>query len=484
MTRSEISNFVREVNITLKLNHPAILRTIGYNPIDPNNEPQPFLLFECPSNKTLDEIIGWDNDMKDYVNWDDTKKLIVIYGIASAMAYLHSHNIIHRDLNVYNICLDYNKMPKITGFNISKEIKDGKPTKSKKIKGTPAYLAPEVFLKHEYSKASDVYSFGLLLYEILTDKMPFDVNSNAIDIKRFIADQNKRPKFNKAIPKSYRHLIEKCWSQNPEERPTFDEIVQNLKTDPSFILDKVEEDYFLEYVRSIEDFKITFDSFKRIKENDDLLKTKIDTFIDLDINVNLGGIYKTYYNNISLTFEGLNMNNYENQDNISIGRTYKVFMVREKKTDQKYAAKSLKTGFYYKDTFINFYRELNIIFQINHPSILKFIGYVNANKKTLLFEYALNGPLDQIKNSKCYKNWNNTKKLIAIYGIAAGMSYLHSHNIIHRDLNTKNILLDENLYPKISGFKISKEIKNGKPTKSNKIKGTPAYLSPEVFFKK
>lgn len=71
--------------------------------------------------------------------------------------------------------------------------------------------------------------------------------------------------------------------------------------------------FFLEFVRSIVGFKITFDSFKKkIKENDDLIKSKIETIIKFDMNANCIGICNTYYNNISLSFVGLNIKNYEN----------------------------------------------------------------------------------------------------------------------------------------------------------------------------
>ena len=96
--------------------------------------------------------------------------MIVTYGIASAMNYLHSHDIIHRDLKIKNVLLD-RKKPKLSGFNIAKQLNKNKPIyKSKHIKGTPAYLAPEVYSNNEYSKASDVYSFGFLVFELFTNE--------------------------------------------------------------------------------------------------------------------------------------------------------------------------------------------------------------------------------------------------------------------------------------------------------------------------
>ena len=84
-----------------------------------------------------------------------------IYGIASAMAYLHAYNIIHRDLKPANILEDDKFFPKIADFGLSKinENFSSRGQSAVGFKGTPIYCAPEVWLNNEYSKAGDVYSF-------------------------------------------------------------------------------------------------------------------------------------------------------------------------------------------------------------------------------------------------------------------------------------------------------------------------------------
>ena len=104
--------------------------------------------------------------------WDDTKKLINIYGIASGMSYLHSHKVIHRDLKLENILLDEYLNPKISDFGLSKIIDflsiSMNVQSQRGLKGTPIYIAPEIYAEEEYSKSSDVYAFAFIVYEIIT----------------------------------------------------------------------------------------------------------------------------------------------------------------------------------------------------------------------------------------------------------------------------------------------------------------------------
>ena len=117
-----------------------------------------------------------------------TLKYIIIYGIAAGMSYLHANDVIHRDLKPANIYLD-SFYPKISGFNISKEINDNKIQPNETIKGTPAYIAPEIYLYKGYSKASDVYSFSLIVFELLTGTKPYQMMMNPKEIKTEVVEK-------------------------------------------------------------------------------------------------------------------------------------------------------------------------------------------------------------------------------------------------------------------------------------------------------
>lgn len=106
--------------------------------------------------------------------------------------------------------------------------------------------------------------------------------------------------------------------------------------------------------------------------------------------------------------------------------------------------------------------EITILSQMNHPSIIKFIGYSFFKYNysvAIITELYRNGPLERIikleKKGKKFEFWNPTMKLVSIFHIASAISYLHSHNILHRNIRPRNILLDDYFLPKLSGFSSS-----------------------------
>ena len=200
-----------EVNIISKLNHPSVLKFILYNPINFKGKPKPVIITEYASNGSLSNLIDHDKKNPKNIILNDTRKLIIIYGIASAMSYLHSHNIIHRDLKPENILIDNFLFPKVADFGLSKLRSSNEEsfvmkTSNGVVKGTPIYISPEIWEKCNYSPLSDVYAFAIVMYEIMMKEKPYQ-NLNYLNIISKIY-KKQRPKFNKDIPEAYKNLIE------------------------------------------------------------------------------------------------------------------------------------------------------------------------------------------------------------------------------------------------------------------------------------
>lgn len=287
--RSEENQLLcREVNLLASLSHPAIIAFHGFNPISFNNEPFPIIVTEYAKNGSLKKVIDASNKGLSLDGWDNTKKLVNIYGIASGMMHLHKHSIVHRDLKLDNILIDECLCPLIADFGLSKvmantDIKSSPQAQNTKInafvsqaglKGTPAYLAPECINEQIYNEKSDVYAFAFIVYEIMTGLTPYPDVKTPWQIFRKVCD-GERPSFPFQIPDAYKELIEHCWSQSPEDRPTFEEIVTELKENEAFVDDDtIDTAIFDQYIDDLDNGTTSF------KENFVL----VDILNDLKIN--------------------------------------------------------------------------------------------------------------------------------------------------------------------------------------------------------
>lgn len=240
------SSMLHRVSILLRLSHPALIKFYGISQYDFNKENHPIILSEFMRHGTMCQVVDKEQMKKSPTNWNATKKLINIYGIASCMQYLHSKNIIHKDLMPETIFEDENFYPKIRPLDYSTNL-----TASNLSLGTPLYLAPEIAEDENPSIYSDIFSYGMTVYFLMTGNSP---NLSKSSIFKHFQNLIKgdRPQFKHEIGESYRKLIVECWSQNPSSRIKFDEIVYKLKTDRGFITPEIDEDEYFRYIKSIE----------------------------------------------------------------------------------------------------------------------------------------------------------------------------------------------------------------------------------------
>lgn len=249
-----------EINIHSRMNHPLILKFIGYSSVDFKKQPNPVIISEYVVNGSLDNILEMENKSLAYSGWNSTKKLIIIYGIASAMLYLHKHNILHLDLKAENILVDENFYPKISDFGLSKDISNDEincENNNGIFRGTPTRIAPEVWRNSLYTKSVDVYAFAFTVYEIMTNEKPFSELKNVFQIMNEVSILGHRPKFPACVPKRYCKLIDDCWSQNPGDRPSFEEIVDSLKNDLDFVTEAfVDLEEYQNFIETIDNMTI------------------------------------------------------------------------------------------------------------------------------------------------------------------------------------------------------------------------------------
>lgn len=148
----------------------------------------------------------------------------LVSGIVRGMVYLHHRKLVHRDLNTKNILLDDHYSVKISDFGLSRPKNDHKMTMSVGFLGG---MAPEVYKGQDYTDKADVFSFAMVVYEIITGKESHHAQANVMMYAHNMATNNYRPPLDDlATPTEWNSLIRKCWASDPAERPSFAELLE------------------------------------------------------------------------------------------------------------------------------------------------------------------------------------------------------------------------------------------------------------------
>lgn len=160
---------------------------------------------------------------------DWRRRVHMALDVARGMNYLHHYNppIIHRDLKSSNLLVDRNWNVKVSDFGLSR-LKHEAYLTTKTGRGTPQWMAPEVLRNEASDEKSDVYSYGVVLWEIATQKIPWD-NLNAVQVIGAVGFMNQRLDIPQDVDPQWASIIESCWQSDPKCRPTFQELLERLK---------------------------------------------------------------------------------------------------------------------------------------------------------------------------------------------------------------------------------------------------------------
>ncbi|CAK9178373.1 unnamed protein product [Ilex paraguariensis] len=152
--------------------------------------------------------------------------LKVAIDVSMGMNYLHQNNIIHRDLKAANLLMDENEVVKIADFGVARvRAQSGVMTAET---GTYRWMAPEVIEHRPYDHKADVFSFGIVLWELLTGKLPY-AHLTPLQAAVGVVQKGLRPTIPKHTHPKIVELLEKCWQQDPYLRPEFSEIIEILQ---------------------------------------------------------------------------------------------------------------------------------------------------------------------------------------------------------------------------------------------------------------
>lgn len=219
--REEImKRFIREAQSAGKLIHPNIV-TI-YDVV--RSENMTYIVMQYIEGYSLQKIISSGEKIP-------TEKAVrLMTQICNALEYAHQKGIIHRDIKPANILIDKEENPYLVDFGIAR-IETSTITQTGRTVGTPSYMSPEQVMGKKVDKCSDIFSLGVLLYEILTGKRPFHGDSITTVIYKIINEEPfSTTEMKKAIPPGFESIISKALAKEPKKRyQTCDQFKHDLQ---------------------------------------------------------------------------------------------------------------------------------------------------------------------------------------------------------------------------------------------------------------
>ncbi len=203
--------FMREFEMLSKINHPAVLKVYSWG----RYEDQLYFVSEFISGRDL------KSEIKTRGPWpaEEAAKLAAV--VADALSVAHSMGIVHRDIKPHNIMIANDGSIRLLDFGVARKTGAGMETLTKTgmIVGTPEYMSPEQFGTHRVDERSDLYSLGVVLFELLTGQTPFGGETPVAIALKVIQQPAVPPQsVRKDIPEWVDRIVVKCMEKEPKNR--------------------------------------------------------------------------------------------------------------------------------------------------------------------------------------------------------------------------------------------------------------------------
>lgn len=212
-------DYKKEIDIMRRLRHPNVLLFMGAC----YSQERLAIVTEFLPRGSLFKILHRSKQVLDI-----KRRLKMALDVARGMNYLHRRHppIMHRDLKSSNLLVDKNWTVKVGDFGLSK-LKHATFLTAKSGGGTPQWMAPEVLRNDPSNEKSDVFSFGVILWELMTVSIPW-ANLNALQVVGVVGFMDRRLDIPEGLDPRILSTITDCWQTKPEFRPSFQDIIQRM----------------------------------------------------------------------------------------------------------------------------------------------------------------------------------------------------------------------------------------------------------------
>lgn len=226
-----LNKFIKEINVISNLRHPNVVLYIGAS-INKNDY---YMISEFIPKGSLFDFLHVQKQ-----RLTESEQLNIAYEVAIAIRYLHSRKINHCDLKSSNILLDENNKIKVSDFGLSRLKNIFSANDNKGRIGTSHWMPPEIMRAQKYEDSADVFSYGMIVWEMITAEIPYygltpsQIIGVVADCKRIVEPpKNCHPALHK--------LVKNCLIYEPNRRPSFDHIIKYLES----VIQKASTDDFV-----------------------------------------------------------------------------------------------------------------------------------------------------------------------------------------------------------------------------------------------
>jgi len=218
----QLERFRQEARAVAKLSHPNVVAVIDAG----EDGGHPYIVFEYVEGETLKQRINRVGAL------DPQEALAYAIEIARGLTVAHARNMVHRDIKPQNVLIDAEGRAKLTDFGISRQLEQDGMTATGRVLGTTDYVAPEQAMGHPVDQRSDIYSLGVVLYEMLVGQVPFHADSQVGVAMKHVNEelpdvQGQRPELSAAAAM----VVERATAKDPDQRyQRVGELIDDLST--------------------------------------------------------------------------------------------------------------------------------------------------------------------------------------------------------------------------------------------------------------